>query len=431
LKLAVCLDGEIAGTLEMQGPKVRFTYSEPWLAEKNSYPISQAWPLQPTAITGAVVTNFLWGLLPDNERTLDAWARRFQVSARNPVALLSHVGEDCAGAIQFVREDRLDAVQAATRKPQVEWLDETQLERRIQHLAKDTSASRETATEGQFSLSGAQAKTALYFDPGLRRWGVPQGRTPTTHILKPDSNEFDEFALNEHFSLTLASRVGLAAADTGCRVIGGIPTLIAKRYDRLRTKDGYQRIHQEDCCQALGIPPGSKYENEGGPGFADITTLLEGSDDPAADRERFMRTACLSYLIAATDAHAKNFSLLYSRGAERYSMRLSPLYDMASAWPYPKQVPAKKMKLAMRIGGHYRLREIQPRHFEKLATSCRYSPDALLAALFDLATRLPDEASTIIAEMRNTSIGSQMLDLFLDGLASNCKAILVRMGRTA
>jgi len=345
------------------------------------------------------------------------------------VALLSHVGEDCAGALQFVREDRLDEVQAPAKKsPQVEWMDETQLERRIQHLAKDASASRESETEGQFSLSGAQAKTALYFD-SRRRWGVPQGRTPTTHILKPAVNEFDEFALNEHFSLTLATRVGLAAANTECRVIGGIPTLIAKRYDRIRIKDSYQRIHQEDCCQALGIRPSSKYENQGGPGFANIMTLLEGSDDPAIDRERFMRTACLSYLIAATDMHAKNFSLLYSRGTERYSMRLSPLYDIASAWPYPNQIPVKKMKLAMRIGGHYRLREIQPRHFEELATSCRYSPDALLAALADLAARLPDEASATIAELRNGSIRSHMLHILLDSLVANCKAILVSLGR--
>ena len=110
-------------------------------------------------------------------------------------------------------------------------------------------------------------------------------------------------------------------------------------------------------------------------------------------------------------------------------MRLSPLYDIASAWPYSNQIPVKKMKLAMRIGGHYRLREIQPRHFEELATSCRYSPDALLAALADLATRLPDEASAIIAELRKASIHSHMLKILLDGLVANCKAILVCLGR--
>jgi len=428
MKLYVCLDGDIAGTLEMRGSTVRFAYDESWLDDRGTYPVSQAWPLQPTAITGAVVTNFLWGLLPDNERTLDAWARRFQVSARNPVALLSHVGEDCAGAVQFVREDRLQEVQAAAnKKPQVEWLEEAQLERRIQHLARDRSASRESATEGQFSLSGAQAKTALYFDEHTRRWGVPRGRTPTTHILKPAINEFDAFDLNEHFCLTLARRVGLAAASTECRAIGGIPTLIAERYDRIRREGRWQRIHQEDCCQALGIHPGSKYENQGGPGFAQIMTLLEGTDEAEADRERFMRTACLTYLLAATDAHAKNFSLLYSRGEHRYSMRLSPLYDIASAWPYPKQIPVQKMKLAMRIGRHYRLREIQPRHFAELARSCRYSPSSLLATLNELALRLPDEAAEIAAKLRQTKIAGQMLEGLVDGLASHCKIVSNRL----
>jgi serine/threonine-protein kinase HipA len=424
MKLFVCLEDEIAGTLEMRGSRVRFSYSEAWLSERGSYPISQAWPLQPTAITGSVVTNFLWGLLPDNERTLDAWARRFQVSARNPVALLSQVGEDCAGAVQFVREDRLHEVQAAAGgAPQVEWLEETQLERRIQHLAQDTSAARETATEGQFSLSGAQAKTALYFDSKLQRWGVPRGRTPTTHILKPIPNEFDAFDLNEHFCLMLARRVDLAAASTESVVIGGVRTLIAERYDRIRRGGRWQRIHQEDCCQALGIHPGSKYENQGGPGIAAIMRLLEGTDEPEADRKRFMRTACLVYLLAATDAHAKNFSLLYSRGRERYSMRLAPLYDIASAWPYPNQIPVQKMKLAMRIGRHYRWREIHPRHFEELAKSCRYPPGDLLATLGDLAARLPDEASALVAELRQTRIAAEMLRKLLDGIATHCKSV--------
>lgn len=424
MRLFVCLEGEVAGTVEMRGSRVRFAYSESWLSERGNYPVSQAWPLQPTAITGSVVINFLWGLLPDNERTLDAWARRFQVSARNPMALLSHVGEDCAGAVQFVREDRLHEVQAtADAAPQIEWLEEAQFERRIQHLAKDASAARENTTEGQFSLSGAQAKTALHFDSRRGRWGVPHGRTPTTHILKPAANEFDAFDLNEHFCLALARRMGLAAANTECRAIGGIPTLIAERYDRIRIKGRWRRIHQEDCCQALGAFPGSKYENQGGPGFAPIMALLETTDKPEVDRERFMCTACLTYLLAATDAHAKNFSLLYSRGEERFSMRLGPLYDIASAWPYPNRIPVQKMKLAMRIGRHYRWRAIHARHFEELARACRYSPDALLATLGDLAARLPDEASALVAELRQMRVANVMLGKLLDGLATHCRIV--------
>jgi serine/threonine-protein kinase HipA len=279
MRLMVCLEGQVAGVLDASGSRTQFTYSDDWLIGSGAYPLSQSLPLRPGPHTGAPVINFLWGLLPDNERTLDTWGRQFQVSARNPIALLACVGEDCAGAVQFVREDRLDDVLATEKQaPKIEWLDDAELESRIRHLTEDAGATRESIAEGQFSLSGAQAKTALYFDRQRKRWGIPQGRSPTTHILKPVANGFDGFAENEHFCLALARRIGLAAAITEWQSIGGIPTLIAERYDRIQLAGRWHRIHQEDCCQAPGIHPGSKYENEGGPGFAQIMSLLEGTD---------------------------------------------------------------------------------------------------------------------------------------------------------
>jgi serine/threonine-protein kinase HipA len=423
MKLFVCLEGAVAGQLEVVGSRTQLVYSDAWLEETGAYPLSQSLPLARVPLTGTPVTNFLWGLLPDNERTLDAWSRQFQVSARSPAALLAHVGEDCAGAVQFVREERLDDVlKTNTRAPQVEWLEEAQFERRIRHLSEDAGATRESAVEGQFSLSGAQAKTALYFDKKRKRWGIPQGRTPTTHILKPASNSFEGFAANEHFCLTLARRIGLAAATTEWRSVGGIPTLIAERYDRTLLAGGWHRIHQEDCCQALGIHPARKYENEGGPGFREIMSLLGSTDEPVVDRDRLMRTACLVYLLAATDAHAKNFSLLYARGTERSSMRLAPLYDIASAWPYPRKIPVQKMKLAMRIGRHYRVREIQPRHFKELAKACGYSAEVLLATLAELAERLPDEALVVAKEVGGDEVAREVMGMLVDKLNMQCAA---------
>jgi serine/threonine-protein kinase HipA len=215
MKLLVCLEGQVAGSLEVTGSRIQLVYSDSWLSGNGAYPLSQSLPLVPEPLKGAPVVNFLWGLLPDNERTLDAWSRRFQVSARNPTALLANVGEDCAGAVQFVREERLDEVLATNQQTQkVTWLDEAELERRIRHLTQDAGATRENAAEGQFSLSGAQVKTALYFDQRRQRWGIPRGRTPTTHILKPVANNFDGFAENEHFCLTLARRIESVTACT-------------------------------------------------------------------------------------------------------------------------------------------------------------------------------------------------------------------------
>jgi serine/threonine-protein kinase HipA len=219
----------------------------------------------------------------------------------------------------------------------------------------------------------------------------------------------------------LARRVGLAAATTEWRSIGGIPTLIAERYDRVQLAGRWYRIHQEDCCQALAMHPGSKYENDGGPGFAQIMSLLEGTDEPSADRDRLMKTACLVYLLAATDAHSKNYSLLYSRGSNRPSMRLAPLYDVASVWPYPRRIPPQKMKLAMRVGRHCRIREIQPRHFEELAKACRYPADNLIAMLKVLSEQLPDEGLALLQDIEVAGTGRDVLEKMLDGLARQCK----------
>jgi serine/threonine-protein kinase HipA len=151
-------------------------------------------------------------------------------------------------------------------------------------------------------------------------------------------------------------------------------------------------------------------------------TLLDGTDDPGVDRNRLMKTACLVYLLAATDAHSKNFSLLYARGASRPNMRLAPLYDIASTWPYPRRIAPQKMKLAMRIGRHYRLKEILPRHFVELAKSCRIPADSLLAMLKELAEQLPDEGLSALEESERSGMAREVLAKLLDGLAAQCKA---------
>ena len=412
MKLTVCLEGEVAGVLEGDGARASFAYVPRWLESEGVYPLSQSMPTTPTLYTGRRVLNFLWGLLPDNARILDAWGRRFQVSARNPIALLSHVGEDCAGAVQFVTERRLtEVLESAKATMRVRWL-----------VVGDGAAAR-TATEGQFSLAGAQAKIALYFDARRSRWGVPSGRTPTTHILKPVANDFEGFAENEHFCLNLTRRMGLPAAYSEWRSIGGIPTLIVQRYDRIEREGHWHRVHQEDCCQALGVQPDAKYENEGGPGYPELLSLLNATDDPERDRERLMAAACLSYLLGVTDMHAKNFSLLHARAIPRPSLRLAPFYDMASAWPYPRRLPVQRIRLALRIGGHYRLQEILPRHFRKLALAGSYPPDALLKMLAEFSRRLPDEAAALLKETSGRGMSRAVLVRLVDGLETQCRRV--------
>jgi len=137
----------------------------PWPI-RGLFVVRTVFALTPDAHTGRSVANYLWGLLPDNELTLATWARHFQVSARNPIALLSHVGEACAGAVQFLREDRLEALSDNAKPLEIEWLTEKDVAHRMGHLIRDAGAARESIAEGQFSLSGAQAKTAYFYDCG-------------------------------------------------------------------------------------------------------------------------------------------------------------------------------------------------------------------------------------------------------------------------
>src|SRR5208283_4142696 len=270
-ELIAILDGRETGRVVRDNRgRLSFTYKEAWRTAADAYPLSISMPLALAEHPNAKIDPFLWGLLPDNEIVLGNWARKFHVSPRNAFSLIACVGEDCAGAVQFVQPERLDAIMSAA--PPIEWLDEAEIARRLRALREDQSAWRAPRDTGQFSLAGAQPKTALLFDN--KKWGVPSGRVPTTHILKPPSGEFDGHAENEHFSLELARALGLPVVDSRIMHFKDEIAIVVERYDRVRISGTLHRVHQEDICQALSIPPTRKYQNEGGPGIRDIVDLL-------------------------------------------------------------------------------------------------------------------------------------------------------------
>lgn len=416
-ELIVLLDGKQAGRLGAPARgRLTFTYDDAWRFAKDAYPLSLSLPLAAAAHGGDAVEGFLWGLLPDNDRVLESWARRFQVSARNVFALISHVGEDCAGAVQFVRPARLEAVLGGGAD-EVDWLDESDIAARLRALREDHAAWRLPRDTGQFSLAGAQPKTALLFENG--RWGIPSGRLPTTHILKPPTGHFDGHAENEHVCLALARALGLSAASSRVMHFGEEIAIVVERYDRVPAGNRIVRVHQEDICQALGIPPTRKYQNEGGPGVADVVELLRThSSARAEDIQRFIDAIGFNWLIGGTDAHAKNYSLLLAGGPR---VRLAPLYDVASILPYD-EFDIRKVKLSMKIGGEYAPGQIGPRQWRKLAQEVRVDGDALVARLRAMAARLPDEIGTVRAHARDDGLTSPVVDLLAEELVKRAAA---------
>jgi serine/threonine-protein kinase HipA len=348
--LIVLLDEEIAGTLtRVAEGRLRFEYDLAYRERDDATPLSLSMPKQIRTHPDSAVRPWLWGLLPENQRVLQRWAREFHVSASSPFSLLATpVGEDCAGAVQFVPEARLDEVRSG--EGQITWLSDAEVAERLRELKQDSTAWLGKAFTGQFSLAGAQAKTALLREDD--RWGVPTGAIPTTHILKPAVAGFDDHDLNEHLCLDAARRVGLLAARTAVETFQDETAIVVDRYDRVHIDNRLRRLHQEDLCQALGILPEAKYQNEGGPSPTQIVELFRRSMSSEAAQDtvwRFADALIWNWLIAGTDAHAKNYSLLL-RSDE---VRLAPLYDIASALPYGRH--EKELRLAMKIGDDYRV----------------------------------------------------------------------------
>lgn len=372
-------------------------------------------PLSAAEYGPDVVEAFLWGLLPDNEQVLERWAQKFHVSARNVFALISHVGEDCAGAAQFVPPERLEAVLSGTGD-KIEWLDENGVAERLRILREDHAAWRLPRDTGQFSLAGAQPKTALLLKKG--KWGIPRGRTPTTHILKPPTGQFDGHAENEHICLALARAFGIAAASSRVMRFGNEIAIVVERYDRLRAGNEIVRVHQEDVCQALAIMPTMKYQNEGGPGIAAIVELLRNySSERDEDVGTFIDAVGFNWLIAGTDAHAKNYSLLLASGPR---MRLAPLYDLASILPY-HNYDARKIKLSMKVGDEYLLLQVGIRQWQKLAREIRVNAGEMIARLGAMAEQLPDEVSAARANAHKEGLDSPTLDRLAAGLIERAK----------
>jgi serine/threonine-protein kinase HipA len=410
-RLIALLAGREVGTVHYKNARLSFVYSDAWRADPNAYPLSLSMPLASAEHGHARIEAFLWGLLPDNDRVLENWGKRFQVSPRNVFRLLAHVGEDCAGAVQFVDPERLEALQADTAAKEVKWLTEDEVAARLRALRADHSAWRSAQDTGQFSLAGAQPKTALLFE--RKRWGVPSGRTPTTHILKPPTGDWDGHAENEHFSLQLARAAGLIVPNSTVQHFGDEIAIVVERYDRVRDGRQWARIHQEDMCQALGIYPMRKYENDGGPGARTIAELLrEQSSNPEEDVQSFVDAIIFNWLIAGTDAHAKNYGLLLGSGGV---VRLAPFYDLASILPY-QTIDIQKAKLAMKIGGEYRLRYIGLRHWRKFAAEMRLDEGLLMDRIRAIAALLPDHAASIQKELETSGLSHGTITLLTQKL---------------
>lgn len=356
--LDVYLLGETAGTLEQdEHGSMRFTYSPEWLVQTGAIPLSHSLPLREEGFGRNESRGFFAGILPE-QRQREVIAKNLGVSAGNDFALLDRIGGECAGAVTFLRRGQ----EPLEQKEEYRTLSAGELAEILRALPRRPLMAGDEGV--RLSLAGAQEKLAIHRSPqGI---STPLGGAPSTHILKPAIERFEGLVHNEAFCMRLARVIGLTVAPVEVGNIEGIDYLLVERYDRHWKSDEepmgqkLKRIHQEDFCQALGIVPERKYQNEGGPSLKESFALLrECSSSPVLDLNALLDAVIFNALIGNHDAHGKNFSLIYSGG----KTRMAPLYDLLCTTFYPEL----STKMAMKVGGEYDSRKLTGANWERMA----------------------------------------------------------------
>lgn len=392
--LRVYLNNRRVGTFSREASgAISFAYHEDWIGWEHALPVSLSMPLRETPYRGEPVAAVFENLLPDSDRLRGLVAERVGARGIDAYSLLAKIGHDCVGALQFVPGD--DPFPGEANQLEGEAVDEAAIEKMLTGLHQaPLGLDRDDAF--RISVAGAQEKTALLWSDG--RWIKPHGTTPTTHIIKtqigelPGGIDLSDSVENEYFCLKLVEAFGLPVNAAAIETFGETKALVIERFDRRWTRDGrLLRLPQEDCCQALSVPPTLKYQSEGGPSMVDVLELLKGSDTPTGDQDIFFKAQMIFWLIGATDGHAKNFSVFLSPGG---GYRMTPLYDIVTAQPalVARQIERKQMKMAMSVGNsrHYRFDQIHGRHFVQTAMRAGLSKNRAISIVEEIAAKAPE-----------------------------------------
>ena len=432
--LAIWMNGERVGEWQFspQGGHA-FRYDEQWLTNPLRRPLSLSLPLEEGTerLTGPRVESFFDNLLPDSPDIRKRLSHKFG-SGMRAMDLLEKIGRDCAGAVQLLPPD---SDSPSVRRIEAEPLTDAQVEQILDRTITEPAPGITEDDDLRISIAGAQEKTALLWHQN--QWCKPLRSTPTTHIFKLPLGEvggmradFTTSVENEWLCAELARQFGLTVASCRIATFGRHKVLVVERFDRrLVDNTWWARLPQEDFCQVAGLPSDKKYEDKGGPGMRDILGILRGSDTPEADRQRFLSTQLLFWLLAAPDGHAKNFSLFLETGG-RY--RLTPLYDIMSAWPVigngPKQFQLQKVKLAMAVrskNAHYKMATIQRRHWNEVA-KVNGVGENFEAVIQQFITQAPT-AIEAVAKRVPSGFPQIVSDTIFDGI----RAQIVRLGQQA
>lgn len=413
-ELEVWLFADHVGTLFLRDGRLNFRYDPVWLGQSNAVALSVSLPLRPEPFDDHQSRPFFAGLLPEGQlrRVI---ARQLQISGQNDFALLAHIGGECAGAVTFLPPGQTLPVSSST--DDVQWLSDEELVAILEELPRRPMLVGHDGL--RLSLAGAQDKLPVVFD-GVRV-GLPRNGTPSSHILKPPIHAVEDSVINEGFCMALAETMQLRSAKSHIHTVLNHPFLLVERYDRSMDAQGHRlRLHQEDFCQTLGVVPEMKYQNEGGPDLAQCFDLVRRVTRPSAPQVlRLFDGVIFNALIGNHDAHAKNFSLLYSGKAPV----LAPFYDMLCTAVYPTLTP----KMAMKIGSKYKFSEFQARHWDQFAQSAGLARAPARKRILELAKALPGAARSLQQAVNTPFAGNAVVERIVVLIEQRCALTVQRL----
>lgn len=424
-RLAVYMNGERVGTLfKTPSGAHQFQYAASWVKMPGSCPISLSMPLRQPCYQGDEVHHFFDNLLPDTPEVRSRVVRRYHADSNEPFDLLRCIGQDCVGGLQLVAEG---APAPDCRHIAYKYLSDTELERILTGYESGLPLGMIREAEGfRISIPGAQEKTALLYIDG--RWCLPIAATPTTHIIKLPigkieghsySIDLSQSVENEYLCTLIAKECELPVPHCFIMQVNKIKALAVERFDRRYAMDRSSiiRVPQEDFCQVLNVPSERKYESHGGPGIADIMAKLQGSDTPERDRYLFMKSQVLFWLLAATDGHAKNFSVFIEPEG---GVRLSPFYDILSMYPAfgGRGLHPRNAKLAMGLtatkGKKRSIEQIFPRHFYQTAKAVGFEQAQMTQIMREFA-EYTDSVIERVSNQLPTSFPAHVAKTILNG----------------
>jgi serine/threonine-protein kinase HipA len=425
-RLDLWMNGLPVGYWEQARDGERLVYSDDWIADPQGRPLSLSLPFTPgnQPYRGQRVADYFDNLLPDSESIRRRIATRYKTGGTSPFQLLATLGRDCVGALQMLppdeTPDNLDTIEGRALS-----------EADVARLLRDTTSAphpgqHEPVDDLRLSIAGAQEKTALLWH--RNRWRLPRGSTPTTHIFKLPLGlvgnmraDMRTSVENEWLCSKIVAAYGLPVAACEIARFEDQKVLIVERFDRRPSSDAtwILRLPQEDMCQATGTPALQKYEADGGPGIDAIMEVLAGSQQAAIDRQHFFITQMVFWLLAATDGHAKNFSIAHLPG-NRYQS--TPLYDVLSAHPIigkgRNHLAPQRARLAIAVHGrnvHYAIDQILPRHWIAQGQRVGFAP-AEVERMIDMLTARTDEVIDEVSSRVPNDFPMDVADAIFGGM---------------